>query len=133
MAPDDLEELEDIFDDYDDTADMLSEEEVVAAFKSLDKNGDGLIALSDVRGMLIEAGAAFTEEDFNEVVGDLFATNNGQIDIKLFAEAFMAEDRSECDKVSTPPAHVEVECSKIADAGCFAGLQRAAYSLLFAN
>merc|ERR1712070_993798 len=106
-------------------------DEVVAAFKALDKNGDGLVVLSDLRRMLMDAGASLTEEEFNDGVDDLFAGSNGEIDLKLFAETFMAENGSECNEESEAlvPARVDqVKRSGVVagDVGCLGGLQRAA-------
>lgn len=153
LAPDDdeideldeLEELEELWeadelaefeklDELDGVA-ILRDDEVVEVFKAFDKNGDGLVKLSDVQSMLRDAGADLTDDEFNEAMGDLFADCDGQIDVKLFGAAFLGEDVSNSEDASAitlhpaasvaPPSSVDVV---VRDADCFSAVHHAVRS-----
>lgn len=125
-SDDDIDELEELSecDDCDDVSDcddamLLTEIEVVEAFKALDKNGDGLVSLSDIQRMLNDIGADLTENDFKEAVSDLFADCTGKVDLKHFASAFLGDEDVSLGDVEK---HVPIPVEKASDAGCFHGI-----------
>jgi len=143
LAPDDDDELEDLdeveefqaFDGSEVSEDVvaLNDDEVTEAFKALNKKGNGLVMLSDVRRMLLEAGADLTDDEFDDAFHDMFADCNVQIDIKLFGASFLQEECAASEDVSICAPHLtaSIESRRSAsdaahDTGCFAGVRRAA-------
>ena len=61
-----------------------SEQELIDAFRVFDKNGDGLISKSELKGVLASLGEDISEEELDAMIDEV-SDGTGQINIDQFA------------------------------------------------
>lgn len=59
--------------------DTDSEEEILEAFKVLDKDGNGFISVAELRHIMTNLGEKITEEEVNEMLQEVDINDDGQI------------------------------------------------------
>lgn len=129
IAPEDIE-FQDFHEDDDRSLrDLLSEIEVVEAFKVFDGNGDGFMCLPDMRRVLQAAGFEFADYEFDDATGGLTVNAEGQISILHFAEAFLESDLEAPPALSDSPRESIRHASS--DDGCFSGAKLVLHSFFF--
>ena len=62
------------------------EEEMVAAFKVFDKNGDGKISRAEFGQVMENLGEKLTKEELDDLIGESDLNNDGQVDYNEFVK-----------------------------------------------
>ena len=108
ITDDQRKELQDIFDQFDKDKDgkidfdefmilmtnnspeTQAEEEVINAFRVFDKEGNGLIASSELKHIMMTIGDKMTEEEADEMVNEADIDEDGMINYEEFVRMMMA-------------------------------------------
>lgn len=69
--------------------DIDVEEELIEAFRVLDKEGNGMVALKDLRNALTKNGDKMTLQEINEIMGDAQVDEDGQFNYEDFVRAMI--------------------------------------------
>ena len=70
--------------------DTQAEEEVINAFRVFDKEGNGLIASSELKHIMMTIGDKMTEEEADEMVNEADIDEDGMINYEEFVRMMMA-------------------------------------------
>ncbi len=70
--------------------DTQTEEEVINAFRVFDKEGNGLIASSELKHIMMTIGDKMTEEEADEMVNEADIDEDGMINYEEFVRMMMA-------------------------------------------
>ena len=70
--------------------DTKTEEEVINAFRVFDKEGNGLIASSELKHIMMTIGDKMTEEEADEMVNEADIDEDGMINYEEFVRMMMA-------------------------------------------
>ena len=70
--------------------DTQNEEEVINAFRVFDKEGNGLIASSELKHIMMTIGDKMTEEEADEMVNEADIDEDGMINYEEFVRMMMA-------------------------------------------
>ena len=70
--------------------DTQTEEEVINAFRVFDKEGNGLIASSELKHIMMTIGDKMTEEEAEEMVNEADIDEDGMINYEEFVRMMMA-------------------------------------------
>ncbi len=69
----------------------MSEEEIRAQFRNLDKDGNGLVSAQEIREVLTALGDRLTDEDVDEMIRDVDADGDGQVNFEEFLAHMMSD------------------------------------------
>ena len=72
------------------TTDNQTEDEVINAFRIFDKEGNGLIASSELKHIMMSIGDKMTEEEADEMVNEADIDEDGMINYEEFVRMMMA-------------------------------------------
>ena len=70
--------------------DTQTEDEVINAFRVFDKEGNGLIASSELKHIMMTIGDKMTEEEADEMVNEADIDEDGMINYEEFVRMMMA-------------------------------------------
>ena len=70
----------------------MTEEEIRAQFKALDKDGNGVVSAEEIREVLTALGDRLSDEDVNEMIRDVDTDGDGQVNYEEFVAHMMSED-----------------------------------------
>ncbi len=70
----------------------MSEEEIRAQFRNLDKDGNGLVSAQEIREVLTALGDRLTDEDVDEMIRDVDTDGDGQVNFEEFLAHMMSDD-----------------------------------------
>lgn len=73
----------------------MSEEEIRAQFRNLDKDGNGLVSAQEIREVLTALGDRLTEEDVAEMIRDVDTDGDGQVNFEEFLAHMMSDSGDE--------------------------------------
>ena len=68
-----------------------AEEEVINAFKVLDKDGQGIISSTELRHLMTTLGDKLTEEEVDEMIKEADFDGNGSINYEEFVRMMMTK------------------------------------------
>jgi len=74
------------------TKPKMTEEEVRAQFKNLDKDGNGVISAQEIREVLTALGDSLSDEDVNDIIRDVDTDGDGQVNYEEFLAHMMSEE-----------------------------------------
>jgi calmodulin len=77
------------------TKPKMTEDEVRAQFKALDKDGNGVISAQEIREVLTALGDRLSDEDVNEIIRDVDTDGDGQVNFEEFLAHMMSDETSE--------------------------------------
>ncbi len=72
--------------DEDEDEDVDHEEELIAAFKVCDRDGNGFISAADLRRVMTNLGEKLTDEEVDELIREADIDGDGQIDYEEFVK-----------------------------------------------
>lgn len=70
----------------------MTEEQIRAQFKILDKDGNGLISAEEIRSVLTSLGDELTDDDINEMIADVDKNGDGEVSYEEFLAHMMSGD-----------------------------------------
>ena len=73
------------------TPDTQTEDEVINAFRVFDKEGNGLIASSELKHIMMTIGDKMSEEEAQEMINEADIDEDGYINYEEFARMMMAK------------------------------------------
>lgn len=73
----------------------MTEEEVRAQFRNLDKDGNGVVSADEIREVLTALGDRLTDEDVAEIIRDVDTDGDGQVNFEEFLAHMMSDDGEE--------------------------------------
>lgn len=82
------------------TKPKMTEEEVRAQFKNLDKDGNGMISAQEIREVLTALGDRLTDEDVDEMIRDVDTDGDGQVNFEEFLAHMMSDEDTSDEAVS---------------------------------
>lgn len=71
----------------------MTEEEIRAQFRNLDKDGNGLVSAAEIREVLTALGDRLSDEDVEEMIRDVDTDGDGQVNYEEFL-AHMSSDEA---------------------------------------
>ena len=66
--------------------DTDSEEEIIAAFRVFDKDGNGFISAQELRHVMTSLGEKLSDDEADEMIREADLNNDGQIDYQEFVK-----------------------------------------------
>ncbi len=73
----------------------MTEEDIRAQFRALDKDGNGVVSADEIREVLTSLGDRLSDEDVNEMIRDVDADGDGQVNYEEFVAHMMSEEEDE--------------------------------------
>lgn len=73
----------------------MTEEEVRAQFRNLDKDGNGVVSADEIREVLTALGDRLSDEDVAEIIRDVDTDGDGQVNFEEFLAHMMSDDGDE--------------------------------------
>ena len=70
---------------------MVDPDNVVASLKVFDKEGNGKIAVSELKHILTQMGETLTEREVNEVMSEFEADSKGMIKYEKFVASLLEQ------------------------------------------
>jgi len=70
----------------------MTEDEIRAQFKALDKDGNGVVSADEIREVLTALGDRLSDEDVNDMIRDVDTDGDGQVNYEEFVAHMMSED-----------------------------------------
>lgn len=82
------------------TKPKMTEAEVRAQFKNLDKDGNGVISAQEIREVLTALGDRLTDEDVEEMIRDVDTDGDGQVNFEEFLAHMMSDEVTSDEEAS---------------------------------
>lgn len=70
---------------------MVDPDQVISSLKVFDKEGNGKIAVSELKHILTQMGETLTDREVNEVMADFEASSDGTIKYEKFVAALLEQ------------------------------------------
>ena len=70
----------------------MSEEAIRAQFRTLDKDGNGLVSAEEIREVLTSLGDELSDEEVNEMIRDVDQDGDGQVNYEEFLAHMSSDD-----------------------------------------
>ena len=77
------------------TTPKMTEDEIRAQFKTLDKDGNGLVSAQEIREVLTALGDRLSDEDVDEMIRDVDKDGDGQVNYEEFLAHMLSGEGDE--------------------------------------
>jgi calmodulin len=82
------------------TKQKMTEEEIRAQFRNLDKDGNGFVSAAEIREVLTSLGDRLSDEDVEEMIRDVDKDGDGQVNYEEFVAHMVADENTDDEEVS---------------------------------